>query len=122
MINNQELNKNIKNRKKKKSLKCSWNIKWKVLRDVFLLMSYFFLWNFLNFFLVGFLMILNIKIGDIVIKINNKKRNKKEQKVNYSELFEYFWKVKKKKPRPNNSLNIIMNFEKKRKKKVEIFF
>lgn len=67
-------------------------------------------------------MILNIKIGDIVIKINNKKRNKKEQKVNYSELFEYFWKVKKKKPRPNNSLNIIMNFEKKRKKKVEIFF
>jgi hypothetical protein len=33
---------------------------------------------------------LNIKIGDIFIKINNKKRNKKEQKVNYSELFEYF--------------------------------
>lgn len=41
-------------------------------------------------------MILNIKIGDIVIKINNKKRNKKEQKVNYSQFFEYFRKVKKK--------------------------
>lgn len=66
-------------------------------------------------------MILNIKIGDIVIKINNKKRNKKEQKVNYSQFFEYFWKVKKK-PRPNNSLNIIMNFKKKEKKKWKFFF
>lgn len=65
-------------------------------------------------------MILNIKIGDIVIKINTKngiKRNRKWIIQSSSNIFEKW----KKKPRPNNSLNIILNFEKKEKKKWKFF-